>query len=378
MFNFLLKMLNKIILILLVLSIYKHKYPMNQNRRNFFNKLFGISFTVFLPSFSFSYNRSPTTFVVPLLPKALKAGATIGLIAPGYSFKKDALQQTKKTLKQMGYNTYHTKRISKSFGYFSNTDEERAADINELFANKNIDSILCIRGGYGCTRILHMIDYDVVRLNPKALIGFSDVTALLHAIHKETGLVCFHGPVGSTLEDSYSKKAFKNILENKNSSHIIKNAVMDDSLTSNREYDRYIIHSGEAHGELTGGSLTLMNALIGTPYEIDFTDKIICIEDVEEAPYRIDRMLTQLIQGKTFKKASGIVFGVCAGCGGPSSADSFTLKEVIMDRIKPLGIPAYYGMSFGHVDQNFTFPIGTKALMNTATMNIELQESWVR
>ena len=350
---------------------------MSQTRRNFFHKLSGLSFTVFLPSLIYANKEISNKISETILPKALQDGAKIGLIAPGYTFKKSTLKEAQKTLKQMGYKTYHTKRISKSFGYFSNTDEERAADINEMFANKKIDAILCIRGGYGCTRILHLIDYNLIKKNPKALIGFSDVTALIHGIYKETGLVCFHGPVGSTLEDSYSKKMFKAILENKNHFHIIKNAALDESFKSNPEYDRYVIYPGEAQGTLTGGSLTLITALIGTPNELDFTNKIICIEEVEEAPYRIDRMLTQLIQGKTFKKASGIVFGVCSGCDRPSKPDSFTLKQVIMDRIKPLEIPALYGMSFGHADQNFTFPIGIRATINTATMRMELQEPWV-
>lgn len=351
---------------------------MSQHRRNFLKRFFSISSTFFLPSYSFPRNTATKESSEPLLPKELRPGDTIGLIAPGYRFEAETLKQTKRTLKQMGYKTFHTKRISKPFGYFSNTDEERAADINELFANQKIDAILCIRGGYGCTRILHMIKYDVIRSNPKILIGFSDITALLHAIYIETGLICFHGPVGSTLEDSYSKKAFKNILENKRRTHTIKNAVLEESLMDNPEYNRYVIHSGEATGELTGGSLTLINSLLGTPYEIDFTNKIICIEDVGEAPYRIDRMLTQLIHGNTFKKASGVIFGVCSGCDRPDNPDSFTLKQVLMDRIKPLGIPAFYGMSFGHVDQNFTFPIGIKARMDTKTMNIVLEEPWIQ
>ncbi len=351
---------------------------MNQTRRNFFNGLLGISFTTFLPTSSYGSQESLNKIVEPLLPKALKKGATIGLIAPGYSFTTTTLKQTKKTLKQMGYKTYHTKRVSKPHGYFSNTDEERAADINEMFANKKIDGILCIRGGYGCTRIMHLIDYDTIKRNPKALIGFSDVTALLNGIHIETGLICFHGPVGSTIEETFSKKAFKDILENTTPTHSLINAILEETLKTNPEYERYSIHEGIANGHLCGGSLTLINALIGTPHEIDFTGKIICIEDIEEAPYRIDRMLTQLIAGKTFKKASGIVFGVCAGCDRPSKLNSFTLKEVLMDRIKPLGIPAIYGMSFGHIDQNLTFPIGAKATLNTTTMSIALEGPWVK
>ncbi|MFD0798284.1 LD-carboxypeptidase [Maribacter chungangensis] len=350
---------------------------MKQTRRNFFTGILGITCAPFLYSFGYKRKKQPAIAQKKILPKALKKGATIGLIAPGYSFSSSTLKLAKKGLKQMGYKTYHTKRISKSHGYFSNTDEERAADINELFANEDVDAILCIRGGYGCTRIMHLIDYDVIRKNPKALIGFSDVTALLNGIHKRTGLICFHGPVGKTINDVYSKKAFKDLLENKSSVHRITNTTLSEDLRTNPEYNRYTINPGNASGELVGGSLTLINALIGTPDEIDFTNKIVCIEDVGEAPYRIDRMLTQLIHGDSFKNASGIIFGVCAGCDRPSAPDTFTLKEVLMNRLKPLGIPSVYGMSFGHVDQNFTFPIGTMAQIDTTKMVIELQEAWV-
>ena len=350
---------------------------MHWTRRHFFNGLLGITSTTFLSSFIFPKSTLPTKLNETILPMAISKGATIGLIAPGYSFTDSTLKQTKEVLKKMGYKTYHTKRISEPYGYFSNTDEQRAADINELFNDENVDAILCLRGGYGCTRIMHLLDYDVIRRNPKALIGFSDVTALLNGIHKRTGLICFHGPVGKTINDLYSKEAFKNILENKKSFHVITNPALTVEQMNNTEYNRYIINPGTASGKLVGGSLTLINALIGTPYEIDFTNKLVCIEDVEEAPYRIDRMLTQLIQGNSFMKASGIIFGVCSGCDRPSKPGSFSLKEVLMDRIKPLGIPAMYGMSFGHIDQNFTFPIGINAVMNTGTMTIELQGPWV-
>ncbi len=177
---------------------------MQTTRRNFINGLLGITSTTLLSSFGYRNKALPTVRTQALLPKALKKGATIGLIAPGYSFTTETLKQVRKTLKRMGYKTYHTKRISEPYGYFSNTDEQRAADINALFSNKKIDAILCIRGGYGCTRILHMLDYELIKKNPKALIGFSDITALLNGIYQKTGLICFHGPVGSTINDTYS------------------------------------------------------------------------------------------------------------------------------------------------------------------------------
>ncbi|TLF45803.1 S66 peptidase family protein [Maribacter aurantiacus] len=307
-----------------------------------------------------------------LYPKPLKKGGTIGLIAPGYRFSEETLTKAKSVLRKMGYIVYCTERLSKPYGYFSNTDEERATDLNHMFENKVVDGILCIRGGYGCTRIMHLIDYGVIASNPKALIGFSDVTALLNGIHQMTGLITFHGPVGSTLDDGYSQKALIDIVKKPKENRVIRNAKLTKEQLIDAEYERYTINPGEAKGELCGGSLTLINALIGTPHEIDFTDKIVCIEDVEESPYRIDRMLTQLIEGKTFKKASGILFGVCKGCNTSNNPNSFTLKEVILDRIKPLEIPAAYGFSFGHVEQNFTFPIGMEAYFDADRLKLKI------
>lgn len=350
---------------------------MYYSRRNFFNGLLGLSLTTLLPNSLYPQECIPSIEKERLFPKALKKGDTIGLIAPGYTFPERVLEETKNTLVAMGYKPYYTDRINKRHGYFSNTDSERALDLNHMFANKKVDAILCLRGGYGCTRIMHLLDYDVIRNNPKALIGFSDVTALLNGIFKITGLVSFHGPVGSTLDNDYSKEAFEKILCVSEDLKSIHNTILAPKYLNNPEYERYTITEGVAEGKIFGGSLTLISALIGTPHELDFTDAIVCIEDVEEAPYRIDRMLTQLIEGDTLKKAAGIVFGVCAGCNESTNPNSFTLKEVIMDRIKPLGIPAVYGMSFGHVKQNFTFPIGVKASFNTDDMIIHLKEKTV-
>ena len=313
-----------------------------------------------------------------LLPKRLKKGDTIGLIAPGYAVKPEVLEEMKSTLVDMGFMPYHTDRIHGNHGYFSDTDKERAADLNEMFTNPDIDAILCARGGYGCTRIMQMINYENIKSNPKILVGFSDVTALLNGINQETGLVTFHGPVGSTIDDDYSKQQLLAKLESPNYPQTIENVVLEDKeMLENPEYERYTINTGSASGKLVGGSLSLIVALVGTPHEIDFTDAIVCIEDVEEAPYRMDRMLTQLIEGSTFKKAKGIVFGVCAGCDKEPSPSGFTLKEVLIDRIAPLNIPAAYGMSFGHVPNNFTFPIGIHAHWDADKMTLELLENAV-
>ncbi|MFK5974381.1 MAG: LD-carboxypeptidase [Flavobacteriaceae bacterium] len=345
-----------------------------QKRREFITSAIGISAAMLLPH-TINASNQPVSEKGRIFPKRLKKGDTIGLIAPGFAISEKALEETITTLKTLGLKSYHTKRILLKHDYFSNTDEERAKDLNTMFADPNIDGILCVRGGYGCTRIMQMIDYENIQKNPKVLIGFSDITALLNGIYKETGLITFHGPVGSTLNDAYSLNQLQKVVMNPIDQLVIKNAIIiDDELKNNPEYNRYTITKGSARGRLVGGSLTLINALVGTAHEIDFTNSLVCIEDVEEAPYRIDRMLTQLIEGTSFTKASGIIFGVCLGCNLSTNAGSVTLKNVIMDRIRPLGIPAIYGMSFGHIKNNFTFPIGIKAELNTQKMTLALLE----
>ncbi|MCR9228069.1 MAG: LD-carboxypeptidase [Flavobacteriaceae bacterium] len=311
-------------------------------------------------------------------PKKLSPGDTIGLVAPGFAIKLEELYLAVDTLEKMGFKTHYTDRIMGNYGYFSNTDEERATDLNEMFANPDIDAILCARGGYGCTRILDMLDYEGFEKNPKALIGFSDITALINTIYKKTGLVGFHGPVGKTLNDEYSLLYFKKVLMEPQESMPVKNAILKDPKQyRNSEYYRYTITPGVGQGELVGGNLSLVVAMIGTPYEIDFTDKLVLLEDVEEAPYRIDRMLTQLLDVESFTRAKGIIFGVCSGCDRKRTTENFTLREVIMDRIAPLKIPAVYGMSFGHIPQNSTLPIGINASFNAYKKHLRLLEAAV-
>lgn len=349
-----------------------------KTRRHFFQHLFGISAVSFFPLSALANTfEQPHNFGI-IKPKRLKIGNTIGLIAPASAIKPEILERAKETLRNLGFKPFHTDRILGNHGYFSNTDEERAADVNEMFANPNIDGILCARGGYGCTRIMHLINFKIIKENPKVLLGFSDITTLANGIYKETGLITFHGPVGSTLNDEYSIEQLKKILVNPQEKLLIENVLLSDTLAKDSEFERYTIHSGKATGKLVGGSLTLITAMMGTAYEIDFTDAIVFLEDVEEAPYRMDRMLTQLLEGSTFNKAAAVMFGVSKGCDKPSKPDNFTLKEVILDRLKPMNIPTAYGMSFGHVDQNFTIPIGITATFDADAMTLELLETAVQ
>jgi len=324
--------------------------------------------------------NSPTGIASPkrtIIPKKLKIGDTIGLAAPGFAVDDEKLTQMVNFLEKSGFKVFQTGRIGQ-YGYFSNTDQQRANDINELFANTAVDAILCARGGYGCTRILDLIDYDVIKNNPKIILGFSDITALLQAILTKTGLIGFHGPVGTTLENKYAQSCIETLIMNAQAGALIKPVSLEGaSYEQNTEYERYTIYPGIAKGKIVGGSLTLICALIGTPYEVDFTAAIVCLEDVEEKPYRVDRMLTQLLATKTFKNAAGIAFGVFAGCDQIKSDKNFTLKEVIENRISGMELPSAYGLSFGHVPDNCTLPIGALASFNSQTLEISIEEAVV-
>jgi len=306
-------------------------------------------------------------------PKSLKKGDAIGLVAPGYSITQEMLENSINEIKAMGMEPYHTQRIFGNHGYLSNTDEERAKDLMHMFTNEKVKGVFCIRGGYGCTRILDMLNFDLIAQNPKVLLGYSDITALLNAFYNKIGLVGFHGAMGPK-PDSYAYEEVKNVVMNPQEKYTIKNFDFDAETQMDAVYDRYVITPGKAVGTLVGGNLSLLSAMNGTDYDIDYTDTLVCIEDVGEAPYRMDRMLTQLLSTPSFKKAAGVVFGVCAGCDKKEGSDSFSLKEVIMDRITPMGIPAVYGMSFGHIPESFTFPIGIEALLDADSFTLQLQQ----
>jgi muramoyltetrapeptide carboxypeptidase len=343
-------------------------------RRVFLAGLLGLSSTTLWPKVPQITQESKPK----LIGKKLKPGAKIKLIAPGFAIDQHKLEIAIEGITQMGYQVLYDETILNNHGYFSNEDEFRASEINAAFANPNIDAIICARGGYGSTRILDQIDYKLIASNPKALVGFSDITALLNAIHQKTGLIGFHGPVGSSLNNDYSRTTLNQLLSAKKAARYLKSPVdIPEDQLDNSEYERYTIYPGTARGKAVGGSLTLMTAMMGTPFEIDFTDSIVFIEDVGEKPYRIDRMLTQLLSSKSFKNAAGIVFGVCIGCDVEDSSRGFRLKEVVMDRIKPLQIPALYGMSFGHIPENFTIPIGAQVSVDTTSRTIELLEKVV-
>jgi muramoyltetrapeptide carboxypeptidase len=328
--------------------------------------------SVFPRNLDDGWNKPNITLIKP--PR-LKKGDKIALVTPGSYITEEEKEESIDAFYELGFRVTYSKRLMQKNGFFSATDEERAADINEMFERKDVQGIMCARGGYGCARILPYLDYDLIEDNPKPLIGFSDVTALHYAIYKKSNLITFHGPVSISTFNKFSVKNFEDVLMNPTFELTLLNS------TSGNNYNPYgitVISEGIAEGELIGGNLSIAVSLIGTEYDVDYSGKIIFLEEFIEEPYRIDRMLTQMIQAGKFEDAAGIALGVFKLCEpnktNPSFKGSFSLMEVLKDRLGNLGIPVIYGLSIGHVVDKFTLPVGVKAELNTNTKKLKLLE----
>ncbi len=310
-------------------------------------------------------------------PPRLEPGDTLGLIAPGSYIDGQQLNDSIKNLNQLGFNVVYNNSILSRNGYFSGTDKQRASDVNQMFYRKDVNGIVCVRGGYGCTRILPLLNYNVIRINPKVIIGYSDVTSLLYGIYKETGLICFHGPVGTSTYNDFTVEYFRKTLMDPEDKLVLHNPTPE---SADEEFKPFTIRDGIVSGELIGGNLSVVVSLIGTPYDIDTKNKIIFLEEMSEDPYRIDRMLTQMRMAGKFDGAAGVALGVFKDCrpSEKSSFDtSFTLQEVLKNRLADLNTPVVYGMSFGHVKNKFVLPAGLKAELDSSKQTITFLENAV-
>lgn len=311
-------------------------------------------------------------------PTRLKAGDKLAIVAPGSYISEEELQDSIKNLNELGFETTYSEKVLLQNGYFAGTDKDRAEDLMKKFLDKSVKGIVCARGGYGCVRILSLLDYDVIRANPKVLIGYSDVTALLYGIYQKSGLISFHGPVGTSTFNDYTVNNFNGVLINPERTTLFKNSTSGED---ENIYGVTTITKGKGKGRLVGGNLSIIVSLIGTEFDVDYSDKIIFIEEIGEEPYRIDRMLTQMIQSGKFNNAAGIMMGIFSKCEVKKQSDltskSFTLIEVLQDRLSNLKIPVVYGMSFGHVKDKFTIPFGALAELDSDKQTFTLLEKAV-
>jgi muramoyltetrapeptide carboxypeptidase len=333
-----------------------------------------------------------------LKPRRLREGATIGLISPASAADPEKVDAAIRNLEKRGFRVREGKHIRDRYGFLAASDTARIADLHTMFADPEVDAIMCVRGGYGTARLAPFIDYNLIARNPKILSGFSDITFLQLAIWKMCGLVTFNGPM---LVSAFATGKLKPFTLGGYSRTLMQPSAAGSVWQGHRDRKFRVVRPGKASGRLTGGNLSLVAATLGTPYEIETKGRIVFLEDVDEKPYRIDRMLTQLLLAGKLGDAAGIVFGrnvpdeesarieqrlVRRGlpktAAPPPSKVPREFEQVadhaIADRLRPLGIPVLIGLPFGHIDDYATLPIGVRASMDTRTGELTINEAAVR
>jgi muramoyltetrapeptide carboxypeptidase len=311
------------------------------------------------------------------LPKSLKKGDTIGIIAPAGILTEKRVEQAIEEVERLGYRVKLGKNILKTYGYLAGTDQERLDDLHEMFADKSVSMIWCGRGGYGCTRLLDSIDYKLIKSNPKIFMGYSDITALHNAFYQCADLITFHGPIAASKHNAFSEKLIFDLIDRNSLDGAQILADLPNQEFPADHHHLEVLVSGVAEGIFVGGNLSLVAAMMGTKYEINLKDKILFLEDIDEEPYSIDRMLTQVIGSKHYKDLAGIMLGQFSACVAKNPENSLTTKEVISDRLAKSKFPVVAGLPFGHVPHNMTIPIGAKGVINTADLVLNLKSKVV-
>ena len=308
-------------------------------------------------------------------PPRLKKGDIVAVAAPASPPKSfDKLHKGIHYLEHLGYNVVLGRHVHEKHGYFAGSDSHRVSDINELFSNPRVKAIFTARGGYGSPRILNLLDYNVIRRNPKILVGYSDITALQFAIFARTGLITFSGPMvatefGGALHGN-AEDLFWRCLTSLKPLGTLENPGRR-KLTS--------LSSGNAVGRLLAGNLSVMTALLGTPFFPDAKGSILALEEVEEPPYKIDRMLQHLKLAGIFDQAGAVLLGDFANCKPTNRKNpSLTLSRIVKETFAGFKGPLLGGLHYGHVENSLTLPIGIRTRVNTAKRSVEFLESAVQ
>lgn len=305
-----------------------------------------------------------------MIGKRLEKGDTIGIVAPASIETVENIEIGISTLEGIGFKIKKGKHIYDKWGYFAGRDEDRAEDIMNMFEDKEVKMILCVRGGYGSMRLMPYINFQKIRKNPKIFMGYSDITALLNNFYKEAGLITFHGPMlSSNLNIIETLESFLICVMEGYKEYSINNPI-NVPMISNMDRN--------AEGEIVGGNLSIICNTLGTSYEIETENKLLFLEEVEENPYKIDRMLTQLALSGKLMQCSGFIIGQFTNCEGIEKQDKFSLSEVIEDRILSLNKPTLMNFMCGHNNPKLTVPIGAKANLNCKFNCIDILEAVCR
>jgi muramoyltetrapeptide carboxypeptidase len=305
-------------------------------------------------------------------PKALKIGDTIGVVSPAAPVSEDLMELFKRELNALGYKVKLPDNSGMSYGYLAGPDEDRARAFMNIWLDPEVDVVWCSRGGYGCSRLLPFLDFELLKKNPKIFIGMSDITALHCAMHK-ISLVSYLGP---TLSCLFDPKNLKSVFMHQNCWEILSNSkqVYKYFYPENFEYPFEVIKEGRAQGKLLGGNLSLITSLVGTPWQIETKDKILVLEDIKEPPYRLDRMLNQLDQVGLLENLKGVILGTFKECLAKEPERSLSLIQIFKGFFSKRDYPCIMGFPTGHINDQVMLPLGCEVKLDTFSKSIELQE----
>ncbi len=298
-------------------------------------------------------------------PRALKPGDTVGVVAPAAAVERQSLERGLGLLRSVGFRVQVSNRVLNRDGILAGTDRERAEDLQAFFADPDIRAIFVARGGYGSGRILPLLDFDAIALTPKPLVGFSDLTFLLNTLVERARVVAFHGPMLAFDQDVQER-------HRRSFEHLRK--LLSGELKSFEMEARTALRPGTAEGELMGGCLSIVAAMLGTPYCPDFDGKILFLEDVGERPYRIDRLLVQLRHSGAFNRCAGIVFGAVSGAESDED-DARMIAKFAAEQTSGLGCPVLSGIGAGHSTDNLALPFGVRARIDSGSRRLAILES---
>ncbi|HOX57342.1 MAG TPA: LD-carboxypeptidase [Candidatus Paceibacterota bacterium] len=317
---------------------------------------------------------------MPAIPDRLHPGDTIGIVAPA-SAPPDPknVDRSVAALERLGFKPKLAPNVRRRWGFLAGSDRDRAGDLMRMFADRKVKAIICVRGGYGSSRLLPLLDYRVIRANPKIFVGYSDITSLHCAFLLKAGLVSFHGPM---LNSDIIKQDMPGFTLRSFLKTLMQPTAPGSICDGYRRKTVTVLRPGVASGPLVGGNITLLCAALGTPYLPDFKKRILFFEDLDEVPYRFDRMLTQLLNAGLLQQVAGIAIGINAGCKDPKAryAREYrqTLEDVFRERLLPLKVPLVTGLPFGHIPLNATLPIGVRVTLDAVKGDLRITQPAVK
>jgi muramoyltetrapeptide carboxypeptidase len=315
-----------------------------------------------------------------LIPDRLNYGDTIGIVAPA-SAPPDPknIERSAAVLERLGFKTKLAPNVRRRWGFLAGSDRDRAADLMRMFTDRKVKAIICVRGGYGASRILPLLDYRAIRANPKIFVGYSDITSLHCALLVKSNLVSFHGPM---LNSDFVKKDMPDFTLQSFLKTLMQPSAPGSICDGYKKKTVNILRRGTVSGPLVGGNITLLCAALATPYQPPFRKGILFFEDLDEVPYRFDRMLTQLLNAGLLQQVAGIAIGINAGCKDPKAKGAKeyrqTLEDVFRERLLPLRVPIVTGLPFGHIPLNATLPVGLPVTLDGLRGELVINEPAVK